>query len=263
MSSFNNPSISLLLCSCDSYKDTWIPFCNQLKKNWPSFNMPVYLNTESLSFKYDDLDIVCPFAGKNIQFRQWSDRLLKVLDIIPSDYILFMLDDFWLTKPVDVQSFDKIFNIVVQDKNIGFVCLLNENNPGAIDCEYDLLRKSTRKKIFRITTQAGIWKKSYLQKLLRSHESAWYFETRATFRSRFYSEKIYDVKKSVLNYPVGGFLWGGKCLADYIDLYPRILINDCLNKRGTINKNDLRSYPNSKKGISYYLDILRSIMPKF
>lgn len=263
-------SISLVLCSCDSYEDTWVPFCTQLVKHWPGFNMPIYLCTESKTFSYPGLDIRCPLANGKV-YKQWSKRLIKLLEKIDSEFVLFMLDDFWITESVDIQSFDRILNWMNEDKRMGFVCLRYEKRdkntiPETIrrkNCQYPLLIQCLPKEPFRITTQVGLWRKKYLLKLLRSHESAWYFETRATFRSRFYYERIYDVKRTVVNYPVGGFLGGGKCYKDYADLYPLEIIAPSVTKRGYINFGESRSYPGIKKGLSYYRSIALSLMPKW
>lgn len=265
-----NNNISMILCSCDSYNDTWEPFCKQLIKNWPSFNMPIYLCTESKEFSYPQLDIRCPLSHESI-YTNWSKRLIKLLKKIDSEFVLFMLDDFWITEPVDTNAINRIKSYMENDKQMGFVCLKNEGGKKnkipetsrRINCKYPELVQCLSREPFRITTQAGIWRRKYLIKILRSHESAWYFETRATWRSKFYKSKIYDIKRTAIKYPVGGFLWGGKCYNEYIHLYPKDITQESLNKRGTINFGTKREYPNIKKGISYYYSILLSMIPKW
>lgn len=264
-------NISMLFSSCDKYDDAWIPFFTQLKKNWPEFNMPVYMGTESKTFGFEGFDIRCPLSGGSV-YKQWSQRLLKLLDYIDTEYVLFTLDDFWLTAPVDNAKFEKICSYMQQDKRMGYVCLKQEIVPertsakdleNAVDCKYPELWRCLKNKSFRITTQFGIWKRSYLIKLLRSHESAWYFETRATWRSKFCWERVYDVKESITVYPVGGFFGGGQCYKDYKNLFDSELIRPCVEKRGFINFGAHREYPQTPKGFSYYWSVFRSILPKW
>lgn len=258
--------ISMLFSSCDMYDDAWIPYFTQLKKNWPEFDMPVYMGTESKTFGFKDFDIRCPLAGGPV-YKRWSERLLKLLEHIHTEYVLFTLDDFWLTAPVDNSEFEKICSYMEKDKRMGFVCLRSETSnmtrTNTVRSEYPELWRCLKEKKFRITTQMGIWKKSYLEKLLRSHESAWYFETRATWRSKFYRERVYDVKQTLITYPVGGFFWGGQCYEDYRNLFDSELIRPCVEKRGFIRFGDHRDYPTSPKGFSYYWSIFRSILPKW
>ena len=155
-----------------------------------------------------------------------------------------------------------------------FVCLKQEIVPGrtstkdinnAVSCDYPELWRCLKGKSYRITTQIGIWKRSYLIKLLRAHESAWYFETRATWRSKFYWERVYDVKESVFVYPVSGFFVGGKCCEDYKGLFDDELIRPCVEKRGFIQfeDRDHRDYPPTPQGLSYYWSVFRSALPKW
>lgn len=260
----------MVLCSCDNYDDAWGPFCTQLLRNWPDFRMPVYLGTESKTFSFYGLDIRCPLSQGQI-YRNWSQRLIKLLENIKSDYILFMLDDFWITEPVNTTAFNRILGYMRSNPKIGFICLKDEGgkkipvpeNLRRVESKYPELVQCLPEEPFRVTTQVGIWRRKYFLKLLRSHESAWYFETRATWRSKYYKEEIYDVKQTIIKYPVGGFFWGGQCYADYISLYDCSITAKSVNKRGLIHFGDTRNYPEIKKGINYYYSILLSILPKW
>lgn len=260
----------MVLCSCDNYDDAWVPFCTQLLRFWPDFSMPIYLGAESKTFSYPGLDIRCPLSEGQI-YRNWSQRLIKLLENIKSDFILFMLDDFWITEPVDIGAYNRILEYMRNNPNIGFVCLKDERgkkntipeNLRRVESQYPELMQCLPKEPFRITTQAGIWRRKYFLKLLRRHESAWYFETRATWRSKYYREEIFDVKNTVIKYPVGGFFGGGKCYADYIHLYDSAITAKSIAKRGVINFGDTRSYPGIRKGINYYYSIFLSILPKW
>jgi hypothetical protein len=258
-------NISMIFSSCDTCDDAWVPFFTQLKKNWPEFDMPVYVSSQSKTFKFDGFDIRCPLAGGPV-YNKWSERLLQLLKCIDSEYILFTLEDYWLTAPVDNAKFERICSYMENNKRMGFVCLKKENMKPEynLETEYPELVRCTKDKRFRITAQIGIWKKSYLCKILRSHESAWYFETRATWRSKFYWERVYDVKESVFVYPVSGFFVGGKCCEDYKGLFDDELIRPCVEKRGFIKFGDRehRDYPPTPQGLSYYWSVFRSALPK-
>lgn len=262
-------NISMLFSSCDKYDDTWRPFFVQLKKFWPEFDMPIYMGAESKSFSFEGFDIRCPLANGPI-YSQWSERLLKLLEIIESDYILFTLDDFWITQRVNDSVFRRISSYMENDRRMGFVCLKQElkeysskkDKESCINCQYPELWRCLKNKSFRITTQFGIWKKSYLVRILRSHESAWYFETRATWRSKFMWERVYDVKENVITYPIGGTIWGGRVYDNYLDFFDSELINPCIEKRGILHSGDHRSYPPEPKGWQYYMNLLLSMLPK-
>lgn len=252
-------NISLVLSSCDKYEDTWHSFFIQLVKNWPDFSMPIYLGTETKQFSYPDLDVKCPLSG-GIVYSQWSERLIKLLKFVESDYVLFMLDDFWLTTPVDTSVVQRILGYMNKNPKIGFVCLRNEQDTGAEECEYPELRESMKNKPYRITTQAGLWRKDYLIKILKSHESAWNFETRATWRSRLYRERVFDSKFNFFNYPVGGTIGGGKLYKPYLVLYSDEVIKPCLH-RGLVDFGEKRTYPQIKRNLIFYWNKFKSALP--
>lgn len=263
-------NISMLLSSCDKYEDTWKPFLSLLKKHWPEFNMPIYLGAETKEIAIEGLDVRCPLS-KGPVYTQWSERLLRLLDHIDSEYILFSLDDFWITERVNDDAFNRICSYMENDSQMGFVCLKQEikdyssekDKAACIDCQYPELWRCLKDKSFRITTQFGIWKKSYLIRILRAHESAWYFETRATWRSKFMWERVYDAKENVITYPVGGSIGGGRVYKDYLHYYDEDLIHECIEKRGTLKFGETKTYPPEPKGWRYYVNLILSMLPKW
>jgi len=230
-------NISMLIGSCDAYSDLWMPFFYQLRKHWPGFDMPVYISTEAKKFSYDGFDIRYP--PNSTPEPCWSKRLMWMLQQIPTDFVLFMLDDFWIYQDVDVVAIEKVLSYMEQDPKMGFVCMqyepktfLGPEKMRKKECKYPELMRCMSNDLFRITTQAGIWRRDYLLKILRKNETPWDFEIMANFRSYFYSERIYDVKKSAIIYPRGGSIWTRKLYADYLDYYEPAIIAEVKQKRG-------------------------------
>lgn len=235
-----NDNISMIFCTCDSYNDTWHPFFTLLEKYWPDYNIPIFFNSESKNFSFNNLTINCPLAkqqnSKNIS---WSKRLLKVLKHIDSEFVLLMLDDFWLTDFVDIKQFNYCVDIMKHNNKIGFICLaadkndkmLNDGTDSITLCEYAGLYEASTKCAYRVTTQVGLWRTKYLKKLLKGYEDAWRFEYWASRRSKFFSYRCLDVINPVIKYPFGGIVWGGKLKEDYFNLYPHELLHESLKKR--------------------------------
>ena len=110
---------TVLESSCDAYDDLWYPFFTILKKQWPELsNYNIVLNTESKSYHYEGLHIKCfelYSVGKKIT---WGKRLIETLERIDSKYIIFLLDDFFLTDRVDQSKIDKCVDYLEKDNNI-------------------------------------------------------------------------------------------------------------------------------------------------
>ena len=66
--------LTILVCSCDRYEDLWIPFFTLLRKYWGSKDVRILLNTESLGFSFDGLEIECVHAPGE---KYYGQRLVR------------------------------------------------------------------------------------------------------------------------------------------------------------------------------------------
>ena len=213
-------SIPLIVSSCDKCSDLWQPFFYLVKKNWPDFNSKVYLCTDSKTFAYEGFDICCPLRMPTGS--TWSENMITLLKGMDDEYVLLMLEDFWLKEKVDEAQLHQCEKIILSDPVIGFICLVHQldsspENP--ISDRYPNLIEYGRHTPYRVTTQAGLWRRDYLLSLLRKHESAWWFEMFGSKRSRRYDYHSYVVEKSVFSYDDGGVLFRGCYVNEYINLF--------------------------------------------
>lgn len=117
-------NITFLVNSCDKYSDTWTPFFTLLKKNWPGFDLPVVLNTETKDYSFEGINLtVCNIPGA----KTWSERFLNVLDRISTDYVLVFLEDFFIEDTVNVQEFNRCLEYMCQHPEVG--CISFKNTP--------------------------------------------------------------------------------------------------------------------------------------
>lgn len=233
-------NIPLIVSSCDKCSDLWQPFFYLIKKNWPDFDRKVYLCTDSMTFAYEEFDIACPL--KMPSGSTWSENLMALLKGIGEDHVLLMLEDFWLKEKVDETQLHQCEEILKSDPTIGFICLIRQldsslENP--ISEKYPNLIEYGRHTPYRVTTQAGLWRRDFLLSLLRKHESAWWFEMFGSKRSKRSEYHSYVVEKSVFSYDDGGVLFRGCYVEEYIKFFKddkNISINP---KRGTDSKENL------------------------
>lgn len=212
--------IPLIISSCDKCSDLWFPFFTLVKKYWAGFDRKVYLCTDSKSFEYEGIDIECPLRMP--QGSTWSENLMALLNQIKDDYVLFMLDDFWLKTKVDIEQLNRCEKIINNDPDVGFICLIYQQEPSTknpISVNYPILIEYGRNTPYRVTTQAGLWRRDYLLSLLRKHESAWWFEMFGSKRSKRINLKSYVVRDSVFFYDDGGVLFRGSFVSDYIKYF--------------------------------------------
>ena len=213
-------SIPLIVSSCDKCSDLWQPFFTLVKKNWPDFDRKVYLCTDSMTFAYEGFDITCPLRMSSGS--TWTENLMALLKGIDEEYVLLMLEDFWLKEMVDEAQLYQCEEIIKNDPTIGFICLVHQLDPSPDNPSSEIdpnLIEYGQRTAYRVTTQAGLWRRDYLLSLLRKHESAWWFEMFGSKRSRRSACRSYVVKKSVFSYDDGGVLFRGSFVEEYIRFF--------------------------------------------
>lgn len=229
---------TLLLSSCDNYEDTWCPFFTCLKKYWPDFNMKIILNTESKDYSFKGFDIETFNLFKTGE-KRWSLRLKENLKKINTEYVLFMLDDFFITKKVDTNFIKTCIKWMNENKNIAVFSLAPCKDSKNIKSEkYKGFEKRNRNGMYRFNCQAAIWRKERLIKFLKDNESPWDWEIYGSIRSRKYKDDFYSLCENVklpIEYNFGFAICRGKWSKEFIiPLFEKLKININLNKRGLI-----------------------------
>lgn len=183
VTSDRNQAYCVLVSSCDAYADCWDPFFALFAKFWQSPTPAIYLNTETRHFEYPPLDIRCPRveleAGRKLA---WSDRLLRCLERIPDEVLLYMQEDYFIDDTVDVAMLDRLVALMERER-ISHVSLMPDGRPGT-SSGHPFLSTIDRRAEYRISAQAGLWRKSALRSYLRRHETVWEFEWYGTRRAR-------------------------------------------------------------------------------
>jgi hypothetical protein len=179
-----NESYCVIVSSCDAYADCWAPFFTLFARYWRPYSHVVYLNTETRAFRYPGLEIRCPRVGRNRRRElPWSERLLRVLDDVPFDVVLYLQEDYFLYDLVDVPLINDWAERMVRD-GISHISLERSNLvSGGEASPVPFLSYLGQKADYRINAQAGLWQVQALKDYLRSHESVWEFEWYGTKRA--------------------------------------------------------------------------------
>lgn len=208
-----NKSCTIVVSSCDSYEDAWCPFFTLFKKQWPLCPFPIVLNTESKEYQFEGLDISIKKLYKSNESIGWSHRLKKVLSEIDSEYVIMLLDDFFLEDLVNEAVINQCIEWMCADPKIAVFYFMPSSQVGSKDGKYDGFALMPQNARYRLNCQAALWRRNFLIKCLRDHENPWQFETWGSVRSRRYSEEFYaisDPKLKVFDYDYGKPIIQGK-----------------------------------------------------
>ncbi|MFA5810598.1 MAG: hypothetical protein WC935_09760, partial [Thermoleophilia bacterium] len=175
----------------------------------------------------------------------WSRLIHRTLEVVNTDYIVILLDDFFLQAPVHESRLQEILQSTVADK-LAHVLLTDAPGPN-LASPYPGLVVRGRRAPYRFSLQAGLWRTDYLLSQLRDHESPWQFERWGSIRSRRNREALYALEKAefhsrpVFDYPMtgGGGLVRGRWKRDNVEsLFQREGIAIDYEVRGFMEPSD-------------------------
>lgn len=258
---------SILVTTCDGYSDAWYPFFRLMEINWPDCKFPIYMNTESKDFSYKGLDITCLHLENDIEKKKnvsWSKRLKQALQRIDSDYIIFLLEDFFFKQKVRSEMIDECIRWMDEDNKVGFIDFYHDpyENEEIIRGEFSRIKQEFD---WAINANCALWRKKFLEDLLRD-EDPWNFEMNATARWRRTNYKIYTHRKEfspVFDYQfetINGEWSGiikGKWLTSVPKLFEQYGIEVDYSIRGFIDPPDFR--PRVREEHWLWNDVMKAI----
>ncbi|HSX19946.1 MAG TPA: hypothetical protein VLG38_02330, partial [Gammaproteobacteria bacterium] len=183
---FNN--ITILVSSCDKYSPLWEPFTKSLFKNWPwladeNRSIPIFMIANHKIVTHPRITTI------NIPHeKSWADNMLRALEQVNTQYVMVLLDDYWINQPVNEQRLLEIYN-AMQTQHAAMLHVSN-NDPryqkGPNVAGTSDMMVTDKYAHFKVSLQAAIWDKEALKTLLRPGEDPWSFELAGTARSHGY-----------------------------------------------------------------------------
>lgn len=164
--------------TCDSYNWALKPFSVLYNKYFSTQHEVVYC-----TYKKPNLQLPSNFTYFQIDKNEypsekWSNGLMRILDRSPDEYIILMLEDYWLARMVDLRAINKLYEWMKDHRNVLRFDLTDDRqyNGHSEDIgyigEYDILRTPHGSE-YNMSFQAGIWNTELLRSLLKEGKTAW------------------------------------------------------------------------------------------
>jgi len=178
--------VSVLVSGCDRYSDAWDPFFTLLKKFGGTLcDCPIYLSAESKEYTRQD------FSNFNILHdttsKTWSQRMLKALEAIKTEYVFLLLEDFFLDQPFNEEYFQKAIDYMDENSGVGVINLSHTTKVHEPKDDVFFERDFAR---LGIVVTAVLYRNSILKGLLRRHENIWHYEQYSGVRAKKYHVKV-------------------------------------------------------------------------
>jgi hypothetical protein len=190
----SHPVCSILVPSCDAYFDLWLPFFTLFWRYWADCPFAVYLGCNQKAFTFPGVEVIHANHGAN-----WTNRVREQVSAVPTPYVLLMLEDFFLRKPVSTEDILRKLS-TLEDLEGHVLRLVRRPGPTEPVSRHGGVGAIAPGAPYRVSTQAAIWRKETLLALMRDSESIWQFEIEGTKRSRSYTAGFYGVWNDQLPY---------------------------------------------------------------
>lgn len=134
--------------------------------------------------------------GEQLPASQWSDGLLKMLDLIGHKHFILMLEDYWLYDYVDIQTVNALGRLINDD----ILRIDLSGNRAAYN--HIVLNNGLVETLpgtpYQMSYQAAIWHKDNLRKVLEKGENPWQSEINGS--ERVGNLRVLGTKQAVMKY---------------------------------------------------------------
>jgi len=163
-------NLSTLIGSCDKYSPLLKPFQICFNKYW-SLNTKNVIVTETVDVpNYTDTNFeVIKSVGA------WGSRMLKGLDSISTDYVYFILDDYFLEYKHPEGKIESYIELM-EKHNIDRLQISPSSHQRYTDIVKDGLTKISTDSSYLISLQPSIWRKDFIYRTLLPSYDPWKYE---------------------------------------------------------------------------------------
>ena len=198
--------ITIVVGCVDKYAMAWPMMKHGLEKYWKDRNWDiVFITNEKGFYDYPTIKV-----GPD---ESWSKTIRKGLEQVDSEFILWMMEDYWLTGPVDNKALNDMLDIMKKDKLDHIRILAPANAEGTIipemelECPYENAPEElglwyfTPIAEYRASLATSIWRKEVIMKCLVDGTTPWQFEADAGVASRGNNKHLCTIRTDVVSWP--------------------------------------------------------------
>lgn len=204
-------NLSVLVNSCDAYSYLWDGFVYFFNKRWEPDHKEV-----PRFFLSNDIRVDYPgFRNVRTGKTGFSGSVRTVLNSADTDYVFWMQDDYFLTKPVSEKWLEHSLSIMENNRidlltfqGIGGLITINSEDT----LDNGKLKRVTQDSKYTTSLQPGIWNRRFFLMCLGDKDfNPWEFEKKGCkYLNTYFRHKIYvnDVDQPLC--PSSGVVKGGK-----------------------------------------------------
>lgn len=241
--------LSIYVSSFDDYADIWPVFFARFFKYWP--DCPYRIHLGAVLKVYDDARVVPLHAADH---KNWSSRAVEHLRQLDSPYVLMMLEDYMLDRPVDNTILGKL--VTFMDRyELHAIRLFPDPPPMRAMPGVPLIGFQGEGQLNRTSTHATIWRRESLLAIIHPGESLWEFEINGSVRSNRFAGGICGCWAPAVHYvmAIGTGRWFRRAL--------RSLARDGIHPDLAIRPAETAAEEFKARLLAFMGNALRAVMP--
>lgn len=186
----------IYVTTSDPYIWALRPYAYLLNKYWspnpqvivggftpPPFRLPPNFHFHSIG-KFEDYPI-----------EKWSDALIKMMSELPHEVFVLMLEDYWITRPVDDGAVSMLVDYMDQFRYVVRMDLTRDRELSGSatfygKCGHLDLVISNPDSQYHMSLMTALWRKEHLLRVLVPGETPWDIEIGGTPRLRLFKDEI-------------------------------------------------------------------------
>lgn len=207
--------------TCDKYSWALRPFMHLFNLYWSSlqpvvvgvYHIPILEHPFNFSFFQIDTH--------DYPANRWSDGLIRMLSAVDDEYLVLLLEDYWLCRTVDCGGVMTLAEYMSQHPDVVRFDLTADRLYGAgmhdVDMygHYDVI-ECAENAPYQMSLQAAIWNRKLLLGLLERGKSAWEVEIHTNMVGR--GMRVLGSRQMPIRYANG--LYKGKLDMRQIEMIP-------------------------------------------
>ena len=188
-----NVDCTVLVTSCDAYRDVEEPFVKLFRKYWPDCPFELAVNGETGAAEGFDRVLL---SGRG---KTWSQMLVEALDQIAAPYVILLMNDYYLASRVETARMLSWLGVARSADALNLRLCPDPPGETPFDLPADLVQSQTandgdrrsagalrlfasaKNKAYAVSCKAGIWNRRFLRDLAARTRSAWEFERRGSY----------------------------------------------------------------------------------
>jgi len=218
--------LDVVIMSSDGYSDCWHPFYMLKDRYWSNCPYKTYMVTETKNCEYFD---TIKKQGA------WTKRLREALQELDSEYVLLMLEDYFIHSKVDIKRIEQCLNDIKLTNAIVYNFEFKYRQGVELNNRYDIQLNNQH---YLNSTQPSIWNRQRLIERLDKEQTAQEWEL--TKIDSEYIHLINNTNNKIIDtgYDLSHKPWGivqGKWSRETKELFDKEGIKIDYEKRGFYN----------------------------